>query len=171
MAATSLPRPHLLRPNDARPYRNDPNPVFLRSQRFPFPRLTNIGEERSVSAGLLVQDFIPAATVVPHGRGTHETGRSLFHSGKSIYKVTRAFNPARTDFGLLCRIPTASGYRVTGEMKHGVHTIERGQRRRPRCGFPGRHGHSKSTAGVRIELSDSYAQFNNLHMNQDGVIR
>jgi hypothetical protein len=32
-------------------------------------------------------------------------------------------------------------------------------------------GHSKATAGLRIELSDSYAQFNILHMNQDGVIR
>jgi len=32
-------------------------------------------------------------------------------------------------------------------------------------------GHSKATAGLEIELSDSYAQFNILHMNQDGVIR
>jgi hypothetical protein len=32
-------------------------------------------------------------------------------------------------------------------------------------------GHSKATAGLQIELSDSYAQFNILHMNQDGVIR
>ncbi len=30
---------------------------------------------------------------------------------------------------------------------------------------------SKSTAGLKIELTDTYAQFNILHMNQDGVIR
>jgi len=33
------------------------------------------------------------------------------------------------------------------------------------------NGHSKATAGLEIELSDSYAQCNILHMNQDGVIR
>ena len=33
------------------------------------------------------------------------------------------------------------------------------------------NGSSKSTAGVKIELADTYAQFNVLHMNQDGVIR
>jgi hypothetical protein len=32
-------------------------------------------------------------------------------------------------------------------------------------------GTSKITAGLRIELSGSYGQFNYLHMNQDGVIR
>jgi hypothetical protein len=33
------------------------------------------------------------------------------------------------------------------------------------------NGSSKATAGVQIELANTYAQFNNLHMNQDGVIR
>ncbi len=32
-------------------------------------------------------------------------------------------------------------------------------------------GSSKSTAGIELELTDSYGQFNVLHMNQDGVIR
>jgi hypothetical protein len=30
---------------------------------------------------------------------------------------------------------------------------------------------SKLTAGIELELTDSYGQFNILHMNQDGVIR
>ncbi len=33
------------------------------------------------------------------------------------------------------------------------------------------NGSSKTTADVKIELADTYAQFNILHMNQDGVIR
>ena len=32
-------------------------------------------------------------------------------------------------------------------------------------------GSSKLTAGIQLELTDSYGQFNVLHMNQDGVIR
>ncbi len=32
-------------------------------------------------------------------------------------------------------------------------------------------GSSKLTAAIQLELSDSYGQFNLLHMNQDGVIR
>ena len=32
-------------------------------------------------------------------------------------------------------------------------------------------GTSKANAGLRIELKDSYGQFNAVHMNQDGVIR
>ena len=32
-------------------------------------------------------------------------------------------------------------------------------------------GSSKITAGIELELTDSYGQFNILHMNQDGVIR
>jgi len=32
-------------------------------------------------------------------------------------------------------------------------------------------GDSRSTAGLRIELSKSYGQFNQVHMNQDGPIR
>jgi hypothetical protein len=32
-------------------------------------------------------------------------------------------------------------------------------------------GSSKLTAGIELELTDSYGQFNILHMNQDGVIR
>lgn len=30
---------------------------------------------------------------------------------------------------------------------------------------------SRATAGIQMELRDSYGQFNELHMNQDGVIR
>jgi hypothetical protein len=30
---------------------------------------------------------------------------------------------------------------------------------------------SKVTAGIRMDLNDSYGQFNELHMNQDGVLR
>ncbi|MBV8528755.1 MAG: DUF1326 domain-containing protein [Candidatus Dormibacteraeota bacterium] len=33
------------------------------------------------------------------------------------------------------------------------------------------NGNSKVTAGIELDLSDSYGQFNALHMNQDGVIR
>lgn len=33
------------------------------------------------------------------------------------------------------------------------------------------NGNSKVTAGISMELKDSYGQFNALHMNQDGVIR
>ena len=33
------------------------------------------------------------------------------------------------------------------------------------------NGSSKTTADVKIELADTYAQFNILHMNQDGVVR
>ncbi len=32
-------------------------------------------------------------------------------------------------------------------------------------------GSSKLTAGIELELTDSYGQFSILHMNQDGVIR
>ena len=32
-------------------------------------------------------------------------------------------------------------------------------------------GSSKLMAGIQLELTDSYGQFNVLHMNQDGVIR
>ncbi len=32
-------------------------------------------------------------------------------------------------------------------------------------------GTSKVRAGIELDLSDSYGQFNVLHMNQDGVIR
>ncbi len=32
-------------------------------------------------------------------------------------------------------------------------------------------GSSKLTAGIELELTDSYGQFNILHLNQDGVIR
>jgi hypothetical protein len=32
-------------------------------------------------------------------------------------------------------------------------------------------GSSKLTGGIQLELTDSYGQFNILHMNQDGVIR
>ena len=32
-------------------------------------------------------------------------------------------------------------------------------------------GSSKLTGGIELELTDSYGQFNILHMNQDGVIR
>lgn len=32
-------------------------------------------------------------------------------------------------------------------------------------------GKSRVTAGIELELNDSYGQFNILHMNQDGVIR
>ena len=32
-------------------------------------------------------------------------------------------------------------------------------------------GQSKARAGIKLDLSDSYGQFNVLHMNQDGVIR
>ena len=32
-------------------------------------------------------------------------------------------------------------------------------------------GTSKVTAGIELDLSNSYGQFNILHMNQDGVIR
>ena len=32
-------------------------------------------------------------------------------------------------------------------------------------------GQSKARAGIKLDLSDSYGQFNILHMNQDGVIR
>lgn len=32
-------------------------------------------------------------------------------------------------------------------------------------------GHSKVTSGIELNLHNSYAQFNILHMNQDGVIR
>jgi hypothetical protein len=30
---------------------------------------------------------------------------------------------------------------------------------------------SRVTAGISLDLNDSYAQFNLIHMNQDGVIR
>ena len=33
------------------------------------------------------------------------------------------------------------------------------------------NGNSKITAGIKLELKDSYGQFNILHMNQNGVIR
>ncbi len=33
------------------------------------------------------------------------------------------------------------------------------------------NGNSKSRAGIKLDLKDSYGQFNILHMNQDGVIR
>jgi hypothetical protein len=33
------------------------------------------------------------------------------------------------------------------------------------------NGNSRVTAGISMELKDSYGQFNALHMNQDGVIR
>lgn len=33
------------------------------------------------------------------------------------------------------------------------------------------NGNSKITAGINLDLKDSYGQFNILHMNQDGVIR
>ncbi len=33
------------------------------------------------------------------------------------------------------------------------------------------NGNTKVTAGLELDLSDSYGQFNVLHMNQDGVIR
>jgi hypothetical protein len=32
-------------------------------------------------------------------------------------------------------------------------------------------GSSKLTGAIELELTDSYGQFNILHMNQDGVIR
>jgi hypothetical protein len=33
------------------------------------------------------------------------------------------------------------------------------------------NGNTKVRAGIELDLSDSYGQFNDLHMNQDGVIR
>ena len=33
------------------------------------------------------------------------------------------------------------------------------------------NGNSTSRAGIKLDLKDSYGQFNVLHMNQDGVIR
>jgi hypothetical protein len=33
------------------------------------------------------------------------------------------------------------------------------------------NGNTKVRAGIELDLKDSYGQFNELHMNQDGVIR
>jgi hypothetical protein len=33
------------------------------------------------------------------------------------------------------------------------------------------NGNTKARAGVELDFKDSYGQFNELHMNQDGVIR
>jgi hypothetical protein len=33
------------------------------------------------------------------------------------------------------------------------------------------NGKTTARAGIKLDLTDSYGQFNVLHMNQDGVIR
>jgi hypothetical protein len=33
------------------------------------------------------------------------------------------------------------------------------------------NGNSRVRAGIQLDLTDSYGQFDELHMNQDGVIR
>jgi hypothetical protein len=33
------------------------------------------------------------------------------------------------------------------------------------------NGNTKARAGIKLDLKDSYGQFNILHMNQDGLIR
>ena len=33
------------------------------------------------------------------------------------------------------------------------------------------NGNTRARAGIELDLTDSYGQFNELHMNQNGVIR